>query len=68
MLPVVRELVSRGDDVRFYSFDEFREKIEKTGAAFVSCEDYLPSLTGCWLPIPGSACGRSLWLHRLGEK
>ncbi|MCR4884822.1 MAG: glycosyl transferase [Clostridiales bacterium] len=45
MLPVVRELVSRGDDVRFYSFDEFREKIEKTGAAFVSCDTYLPSLT-----------------------
>ena len=44
MLPVVAELVRRGDEVRFYSFEEFREKIEKTGAAFVSCETFLPPL------------------------
>ena len=45
MLAVVRELVARGDEVRFYSFDEFREKIERTGAAFVSCDQYLPALS-----------------------
>ncbi len=45
MLPVVRELVRRGNEVRFYSFREFQEKIERTGAAFMCCDDYLPKLT-----------------------
>lgn len=45
MLPVVRELAGRGDDVRFYSFGEFQEKIERTGATFVSCDQYLPGLS-----------------------
>ena len=45
MLPVASELVRRGDQVRFYSFDMFREKIEATGAQFVSCDAYLPELT-----------------------
>ena len=45
MLAVVRELVARGDEVRFYSFGEFREKIERTGAAFVNCDQYLPELS-----------------------
>lgn len=45
MLPVVRELVSRGDAVRFYSFSEFREKIESTGAVYVSCDGFLPALS-----------------------
>lgn len=45
MLPVVAELVRRGNEVRFYSFEEFREKIEKTGAAFVSCDAFLPALS-----------------------
>lgn len=40
MLPVVEELVRRGNVVRFYSFDEFKEKIEKAGAEFVSCDSY----------------------------
>lgn len=44
MLPIVKELVSRGNRVRFYSFEEFREKIEKTGAEFVPCDDFLPKL------------------------
>ncbi|MBQ3448153.1 MAG: N-acetylmuramoyl-L-alanine amidase [Synergistaceae bacterium] len=44
MLPVVAELVRRGDEVRFYSFGEFREKIEGTGAAFISCDAFLPEL------------------------
>ena len=45
MLPVVKELVKRGDEVRFYSFSEFQEKIEGTGAAFVSCDSFLPALS-----------------------
>ena len=45
MLPVVRELAARGDEVRFYSFSEFQEKIEQAGAAFVGCDRFLPELT-----------------------
>ena len=45
MLPVVSELVRRGDEVRFYSFNEFEEKIKKTGAAFISCDRFLPELS-----------------------
>ena len=44
ILPVIRELVQRGDDVRFYSFQEFQDKIERTGATFISCDPYLPGL------------------------
>lgn len=45
MLPVVAELVSRGNQVRFYSFGEFEEKIRATGATFVSCDEFLPELS-----------------------
>ncbi|MDE7285130.1 MAG: glycosyl transferase [Lachnospiraceae bacterium] len=45
MLPVAAELVRRGDIVRFYSFDEFGEKIRTTGAEFISCDSFLPELT-----------------------
>ena len=45
MLPVAAELVKRGNAVRFYSFDEFKDKIDATGAAFISCDKYLPELT-----------------------
>ncbi len=45
MLPVAAELVKRKNRVRFYSFDEFQEKILATGAEFVSCDAFLPELT-----------------------
>lgn len=45
MLPVAAELVQRGNTVRFYSFDEFEEKIKATHAEFVSCDRFLPQLT-----------------------
>ena len=45
MLPVVSELVKRGDSVRFYSFKEFEEKIRKTGAEFIPCDRFLPELS-----------------------
>ena len=45
MLPVAAELVKRGSRVRFYSFDAFKEKIEATGAEFVSCDAFLPALS-----------------------
>ena len=39
-LEVVRELISRGHQVWYYSYNMLREKIESTGATFVSCDDY----------------------------
>lgn len=45
MLAVAAELVRRGNAVRFYSFDEFGEKIKATGAEFISCDSFLPELT-----------------------
>lgn len=45
MLPVAAELVRRGNAVRFYSFNEFEEKIRATGAVFISCDSFLPELT-----------------------
>ena len=39
-LNVVRELISRGHQVWYYSYEMLREKIEATGATFVSCDDY----------------------------
>lgn len=38
-LGVVRELVSRGHQVWYYSYNMMREKIESAGAVFVSCDD-----------------------------
>lgn len=43
--PVVQELVKRGNTVRYYSFEEFREKIEDTGAKFIPCDSFLPELS-----------------------
>lgn len=39
-LGVVRELVARGHQVWYYSYDMMREKIESAGATFISCDDY----------------------------
>jgi len=39
-LGVVRELVSRGHEVLYYSYNVMKEKIEGAGATFVSCDDY----------------------------
>lgn len=39
-LGVVRELISRGHQVWYYSYNIMREKIESTGATFISCDDY----------------------------
>lgn len=39
-LGVVKELVSRGHQVWYYSYDLFREKIQATGATYVSCDPY----------------------------
>lgn len=39
-LGVVRELVHRGHQVWYYSYDVMREKIESAGAKYISCDDY----------------------------
>ncbi len=39
-LGVVRELVNRGHEVLYYSYNVMREKIESAGATFISCDDY----------------------------
>ncbi|MBR3792075.1 MAG: glucosyltransferase [Clostridia bacterium] len=39
-LGVVRELVSCGHEVWYYSYNIMREKIESAGATFISCDDY----------------------------
>lgn len=44
-IPVVKELVNRGNKVRYYSFNEFKEKVESTGATFISCDEYLPEVS-----------------------
>lgn len=38
-LPVVKELVELGHEVYYYSFNEFKEKLEEAGAHFISCDD-----------------------------
>ena len=39
-LGVVRELVSRGHTVWYYSYNQMKDKIESAGARFISCDDY----------------------------
>ena len=39
-LEVVRELIHQGHEVRYYSYECMREKIESTGAKYVSCDEY----------------------------
>lgn len=39
-LGVVRELIARGHEVLYYSYNLFKEKIEATGATFVSCDEF----------------------------
>lgn len=37
-LKVVNELVASGHEIYYFSFDTFKEKIEKTGAFYISCD------------------------------
>ena len=39
-LQVVKELISQGHQVIYYSYNLLKEKIENTGAKFISCDDY----------------------------
>ena len=39
-LGVVRELVARGHEVLYYSYNMLREKIEAAGATFIACDEF----------------------------
>lgn len=39
-LEVIKELVKLEHEVRFYSYDSMKEKIESVGATFISCDSY----------------------------
>ena len=47
-LGVVRELVSRGHRVIYYSYEMFRDKIEATGAELIACDDYNCNFSRCY--------------------
>ena len=57
-LGVVRELISRGHQVWYYSYNNLREKIEDTGATFISCDDYDMELK--LSPKDGTRIGKDL--------
>ena len=39
-LEVVKALISKGNEVLYYSFNMMKEKIESTGGTFISCDKY----------------------------
>lgn len=39
-LGIVKELTSAGHEVYYFSFEQFKEKIENAGASFISCDGY----------------------------
>ena len=41
-LPLIAELTARGHEVRYFHTQEFREKIERAGAAFIDVGPYMP--------------------------
>ena len=43
-IEVVRALTARGHEVRYYSFEAFRAKIEAAGATFIPCDGFLPAV------------------------
>lgn len=43
-IAVVKELTERGNEVWYYSFNIFKEKIEAAGAKFIGCDEYLPEI------------------------
>jgi len=44
-LGVVRELIARGHEVWYYSYESMREKIEPAGAHFISCDAFDPQMS-----------------------
>ncbi|MDD3920799.1 MAG: glucosyltransferase, partial [Eubacteriales bacterium] len=41
---VVRELTRRGHEVWYFSFTQFKEKIEGAGANFIPCDEYVADI------------------------
>lgn len=39
-LAVVKELIARGHEVWYYSYDAWKDKIEATGATYISCDKF----------------------------
>ena len=39
-LGLVRELTSRGHEILYFSFEQFKEKIQAAGARFISCDGF----------------------------
>ena len=39
-LGLVKALTSSGHEIWYFSFEEFREKIEAAGANFIACDGY----------------------------
>lgn len=57
-LGVVRELIARGDEVWYYSYEPMRAAIEATGAHFVACDAYDPQTS--LSPADGERVGTDL--------
>lgn len=57
-LGVVRELVSRGHEVWYYSYNCLREEIEAVGAVFISCDAY--DMEQKLTPEDGARIGKDL--------
>lgn len=55
---VVRELVNRGHQVWYYSFEPFREKLEAAGANFVACDAF--DLERNLTPEDGAKVGKDM--------
>ena len=41
-MEIVRQLTSQGHSVRYYSFETFRETLEKAGTEVICCDHALP--------------------------
>lgn len=57
-LGVVRELIARGHEVWYYSYEQMRGKIEPTGAHFVPCDSFDPQTD--LTPEDGERIGKDL--------
>lgn len=57
-LNVVKELIDRGHQVWYYSYEPFREKIESSGARFIPCDAY--DMEQKLTPEDGARIGKDL--------
>lgn len=57
-LNVVKELINKGHQVWYYSYEAFREKIESTGAHFIPCDAY--DMEQHLTPEDGARIGKDL--------